>query len=103
MDLFKDQVFRELKKRIRLGLIRWLHLAPPCKTFSRTRRRDRYGTVKILRSNEKQAGLEPIPAKVREDNLLMQRSAVLSRAMIRAGGWFSIENQPRVLHGSTNQ
>ena len=50
MDLLNNETFKTLKSKIKKGLTRWLHLAPPCKTFSRARRRDRLARVRKLRS-----------------------------------------------------
>ena len=33
-DLLKDSHFKKLKKYIKSKRIRWLHLAPPCRTYS---------------------------------------------------------------------
>ena len=32
--------FKKILKQVRLGRIRWLHGGPPCRTFSRARKRD---------------------------------------------------------------
>ena len=50
LDLLDDKLFRWMKVQIRRGCIRWLHLAPPCKTFTMARRSDRFGKVSQLRS-----------------------------------------------------
>lgn len=91
-DLTKKEPFVKLKALLRKGKVRWLHLAPPCKTFSRARRRDRFAKVKKLRSTSCPAGFEPRPAVVREANLLASRSAQLARIQLKVNGWFSIEN-----------
>jgi len=91
-DLLSNSSFKEIKKLIKRQKVRWLHLAPPCKTFSRARRRDRWAKVKKLRSATKPQGFEPKPRLVREANLLASRSAQLSRLQYKVNGWFSIEN-----------
>lgn len=91
-DLLKTESFKKLKKMIKLRKIRWLHLAPPCKTFSRARRRDRWAKVRRLRSASKPEGFEPKPKLVRDANLLAARSAQLATLQYKTGGWFSIEN-----------
>lgn len=91
-DLAKQEPFKKLKKLLRRGRVRWLHLAPPCKTFSKARRRDRFARVKQLRSRQCPEGCNPKPAIVREANLLASRSAQLAKIQLRANGWFSIEN-----------
>ena len=91
-DLAIESHFKELRSMIRMGKIRWLHGAPPCKTFSRARRSDRFAFSKKLRSDDVPAGFEPKPFKVREANLLATRMARLARCAYKAGGWFSIEN-----------
>ena len=91
-DLANESHFKELRSMIRMGKIRWLHGGPPCKTFSRARRSDRFAFAKKLRSDEVPEGFEPKPFKVREANLLATRMARLARCAYKAGGWFTIEN-----------
>ena len=74
-DLTKTEPFKQSKKLLRTNKVRWLHLAPPCKTFSRARRKDRFAAVRKLRSKAKPQGLDPKPKVVREANLLASRSA----------------------------
>ena len=97
-DLLSNSSFKEIKKLIKRQKVRWLHLAPPCKTFSRARRRDRWAKVKKLRSATKPQGFEPKPRLVREANLLASRSAQLSRLQYKANGWFSIEKSGVIIH-----
>ena len=91
-DLSLDEHFKELRSLIRKGNIRWLHGAPPCKTFSRARRSDKLARARVLRSDEVPEGFEPKPLIVKEANLLASRMARLARCIYKAGGWFSIEN-----------
>eukprot|EP00435_Cladocopium_sp_Y103_P042266 s1436_g11.t1 len=97
-DLTKSEPFKKLKKLIKTKRVRWLHLVPPCKTFSRARRRDRWARVRKLRSQAKPEGLEPRSQLVREGNLLASRSAQLARLQHKVKGWFSIENPEKVIH-----
>ena len=94
-DLSNDTVLREIIGLIRGGQVRWLHLAPPCRTFSRARRTDRFGAVQPLRSSQFPGGIPPISEEVLEANHLMKTAARLSKACIRAGAWFSVENPAR--------
>ena len=91
-DLLKAGPFKKIKELLKSGKVRWLHMAPPCKTFSCARRSDRFGKVKKLRSRKHPEGFEPKPRVVREGNLLAARSAQLAMLQYKAGGWFSIEN-----------
>ena len=90
-DLMSNTRFAKLIKMIRNRQVWWLHAAPPCRTFSMARRRDRFGTVSQLRSAEKLTGIIDT-AEVREANDLAFRAVRLARAQYRAGGWFTIEN-----------
>ena len=45
-DLRRNEVFKRLRSDLRRGNIRWLHGAPPCKTFSRARRPGRWGPLR---------------------------------------------------------
>ena len=97
LDLTNANCFKDLKSLIKKRKVRWLHLAPPCKTFSRARRRDRWARVWKLRPASKPEGLDPKPKIVREANLLASRSAQLANLQYKTGGWFSIEN-PFLIH-----
>ena len=63
MILLNNETFKTLKSKIKKGLVRWLHLAPPCKTFSRARRRDRLARVGKLRSVQHPEGFKPYPKR----------------------------------------
>jgi hypothetical protein len=95
-DLRKESTYRKYLDIAKSGKVRWMHGAPPCKTFSRARRRDRYGSAAILRSDQFPQGL---PGKrnrlVVEGNLLAMRYAKIVRCVHRAGGWWSLENPAR--------
>lgn len=92
MNLLDNEMFKSLKTKIKKGLVRWLHLAPPCKTFSRARRRDRLARVKKLRSLQHPEGFKPYPKLVADANKLASRSAQLCLLQWKAGGVFSLEN-----------
>ena len=92
LDLTDNQTFKKIKQLIKRKKIRWLHLAPPCRTFTRARRSDRIARVRKLRSHSKPEGFDTTNPLVKEANLLAARSAQLAALQHKAGGWFSIEN-----------
>ena len=95
-DLMDDKVFRNLLKAAKRGRIRWLHGGPPCKTFTRARRKDKHGRARTLRSDQHPDGLPGVrDARLVEGNLLAKRFAQIARAVHRAGGWWSLENPAR--------
>ena len=94
-DLLKVSDFSRLFRFIKQQKVRWLHAAPPCKTFSRARRSDEFGCVKKLRPIGHPEGLGPPslrPWAVAGANKLANLTARLCRAQLRAGGQFSVEN-----------
>ena len=97
-DLLNAQHVRHLLKLIEKRTYLWIHGAPPCKSFSRARRRDRWANARVLRSDRFPAGI-PGPgeqqALVRDGNRLDSVMAKIARAQARAGGFFSIENPER--------
>ena len=56
--------FKKLKTLLREGRVHWLHGAPPCKTFSRARRTDQYGSARVHRSEAEPDGIKPRPSIV---------------------------------------
>ena len=97
-DLLRQADFDKLIKMIKRGKIRWLHCAPPCKTFSRARRSDGWAHAAILRSETFPVGTPrgaSLPWKVIEGNVLARRTARLCKLQARSGGFFSIENPER--------
>ena len=92
VDLSSEAGFRKVLMMIREGRVRWMHLAPPCGTFSMARRWDKHGKVDRLRSKQCPGGIDPESPLVQEANDLMQKAARLARACIRAGAWFTLEN-----------
>ena len=91
-NLLCKTAFKELKKKIKARQIRWVHLAPPCKTFSRARRRDRHAKARILRTRTFPGGLWPRSNLVQEANVLASRSAQIAALQHKANGWVSLEN-----------
>ena len=91
-DLLDTASFKKLKSKIKRKRYRWIHFAPPCKTFSRARRRDRFAKARALRSRQKPQGFDPKPQVVSEANLLASRTAQLALLQWKTGGLFSIEN-----------
>ena len=92
LDLLDDATFRWLLKLAKSGRIRWLHGGPPCKTFSRARRRDQHGYAPTLRSTAFPAGLPGITNRfLWEGNILATRFAKIATCVHRAGGWWSLE------------
>ena len=92
MDLLIPENQKRLRTMVRKQEVRWLHCAPPCKTFSRARRSDRWGSAKILRSTEQPMGFDMWDRQVTEANTIAKFTARLCRTQLRAGGWFSVEN-----------
>ena len=80
-DLGADEHFKQLRWLCRRGSVRWLHGAPPCKTFSRARRTDAHARSRILRSDEVLEGFEPKRQIGKEANLLASRMARLARCI----------------------
>ena len=65
-------------------------MAPPCRTFTRSRRSDQWAKVKVLRSDEKPEGFGC--QATTEANELARRPVFLARKTMEHGGYFSIEN-----------
>lgn len=78
LDLQDNGTFKSLKSMIKRRQIRWLHMALPCRSFSRAGRKDRWARVRKLRSHSKPEGLDLKNALVREANLLAARTAQLA-------------------------
>jgi len=95
-DLLDPRVFRYYVQLTRRGRLRWLHGGPPCKTFTKARRRDRFGTARTLRSDQYPGGLPGITdQRVQDANMLVRRFAKLARIVHRCGGYWSVENPER--------
>ena len=52
LDFTSPEVFNEINKKARQQRYKWIHAAPPCSSFSRARRTDKWGSVPVLRSDE---------------------------------------------------
>ncbi len=79
-NLLEAESFNAIKAVLKSGEVRWVHFAPPCKTFSKARRTDRHGSAAVLRWPDNVEGRLPdgsIPRKVAEANDLARRTAVL--------------------------
>ena len=93
VDFTSPEVFGEINKRARQQLYKWIHAAPPCSTFSRARRTDKWGSVPILRSDKFPMGLPGIEhPKLTEANKIVRMLTRLVRTQHRAGQGWSIEN-----------
>ena len=68
----------------------WLHQAPPCRTFTRARRSDKWAKVKVLRTDERPEGFGA--PETEQANELARRAVFLARCVMEGGGYFSIEN-----------
>ena len=90
--LTQATAFKDLKKKIKSRKVRWIHLAPPYRTFTKVRRKDRYTKCRKLRSRKQPGGLEPKTRSVREANLVASRAAQLALLQWKAGGAFSLES-----------
>ena len=87
MDLTVSENQVRIRTLVRKQKVRWLHCAPPCKTFSRARRTDQWGSAEIFRSEEYPMGfgLNEHEPRVAEANALAKFTAKLCRAQMRAG------------------
>ena len=87
-DLLQDEFLHYCVTEARQAY--WLHQAPPCRTFTRSRRSDKWGKVRQLRSDEKPQGFGT--PETEQANELARRTAFLARCTMERGGYFSIEN-----------
>ena len=85
---------QRLMQLVRKGRNRWLHMAPPCKTFSRARRGDSWGTARVLRAPEQPEGVFPNHLDTWQGNVLAKLCARLARAQ-HMGWWSVFHRQPR--------
>ena len=69
---------------------KWVHGAPPCKTFSAARRNDDIAKVKILRTEERPQGFGGEATETA--NKLASRMLEMARGQMERGDFFSIEN-----------
>lgn len=68
----------------------WKHMAPPCRTFTKARRKDHHGHAKRLRTATHPEGRGD--AETTEANLLADRCASIAEDQDEKGLFFSIEN-----------
>jgi len=95
-DLLDPRVYRYYVQLARKGKVRWLHGGPPCKTFTKARRRDKFGTARVLRSDQHPEGLPGVKdQRVHDANVLARRFAKIARVVHRCGGFWSVENPER--------
>ena len=90
-DLLQDETFNKTTRKCRMDNVTWLHMAPPCRTFTKARRSDKHGTVKTLRTLERPEG-DPNSQETVEANLLASRCAMLAIQQWKSRQFFSIEN-----------
>lgn len=95
LDLREASALKKLKVLAKKRKVRWIRLAPPCRSFSRARRKDLFAKARRLRSSRFPFGLEPKTKLVKEANLLASRAAQLAALQMKANGWFSLENPAR--------
>lgn len=68
----------------------WMHIAFPCKSFSRARRSDEHGTVEVVRTDLQPEGWgHPLTI---EGNDILERSASIGFLLNDKGKFFSYEN-----------
>lgn len=89
-DLAQDREFLEMVEEPAETAPDWKHMAPPCRTFTKARRKDKHASVKQLRSDKKPEGFGC--EETTEANLLADRTAALGERQVEIGKWFSIEN-----------
>ena len=93
LDFTSPDVFNEINKKARQQRYKWIHAAPPCSSFSRARRTDKWGSVPVLRSDEFPMGLPGVThPKLTEANSIVKMLTRLVRTQHRAGQGWSIEN-----------
>ena len=66
------------------------HLAVPCKSFTKARRKDRHGTVPVVRSDERPGGWGRPTADAGND--IAKRAVAIASRMAQRRRWWSIEN-----------
>lgn len=93
-DLTEDDVFIETLEKIRKHRPMWIHMAPPCRTFTRARDGRRDGGPGRLRSDAKPEGWGP---EAEEGNLLALRAEAFAEEQEKGGRLFTIE-PPSLVH-----
>lgn len=90
-NMLLDETFNRTARKCKMDNVSWLHMAPPCRTFTKARRSDEHGSVKELRTSECPEG-DPNEKETVEANLLANRCAALAIQQWKLGKFFSIEN-----------
>ena len=87
-DILVDEHFEAARNWVRQA--DHVHLAPPCRSFTRARRKDKYGSVKLLRTDAYPQGWgEPM---AEEGNKVAERTAILLDDAAEANTTSSTEN-----------
>lgn len=89
-DLTENKLQQELMQQVRARNFSWVHMGPPCTTFSSWYR---FTSKQCTRSRSQPRGLNVSPAE-RLGNQMADFSASLARLCLEVGVWFTIE-QPR--------
>lgn len=87
-DILDDSHYTKSKQLV--DTIDWMHLAFPCRSFSRARRSDEHGNVEVVRSEAQPDGWGHPVAE--EGNAILKRSAALGYLLCDADKFFSFEN-----------
>ena len=86
LDLRNNNHFKALKKLIKTKQVRWLHLAPPCKTFSRARRSDGLMRLKRLRNRGAPRGPRAEVRSGQGSKPFSRKSSTAGLAPVQIGG-----------------
>ena len=76
-DLLLDDVFTKVVNTCNRERVHWVHMAPPCRTFTKAHRSDQFGEVRTMRTKEAPEG-KPGDQEAQEANLLANRCAALA-------------------------
>ena len=96
-DLTDERVVDRLVALVAAGLVSFMHLAPPCSTFSVWMRMCSWST----RSSSHPWGVEPLAKKEVVGNACMRAAIRLVRAALQSGTPWSLENPAGSLAWST--
>ena len=84
-DFTRPDVFKKVAALVKAGKVKWLHLAPPCATFSRARKDG-------LRAPWGSRARKKLHMKLGQADILARNTFKLASLKLRAGGFVSIEN-----------
>ena len=87
-DILVDSDFERARRWVKE--VDHVHFAPPCRSFTRARRRDKFGSVPILRTDENPKGWGHPLAE--EGNKVGERTAILMDEASEGGATTSTEN-----------